>query len=158
MVIALGREDLLKLVEVDFGVLFYYGRSDLSVDYYGGVIGPEEIRQIINASQIYKEKIENFRLVSYEDKEHQKHLLFALELAEHATINDTEERQLLSTILDQLFMLNLDFKAGYDMAKHKPELRIYQPGDGIFDESHRKLKNDYVWNIDYERAQTEGIA
>ncbi|HEX7483643.1 MAG TPA: hypothetical protein VF281_00670 [Candidatus Saccharimonadales bacterium] len=155
---ALGREDLLKLAEVDFGVLFYYGRSDLSVDYYGGVVGPEEIRQIVNASQMYNEKIANFRLVSYEDKEHQKHLLFALELAQNTTINESEKQELLSTILDQLFVLNLDFKAGYDMAKHKPEIRIYQPNEGIFDESHRKLKNDYVWNIDYERAQAEGIA
>ncbi len=57
---ALGRRDLLKLVEFDFGVLFYYGRSDLSVDYYGGVVGPEEIRQIINASEHYKKKGRKF--------------------------------------------------------------------------------------------------
>jgi phenylacetate-CoA ligase len=154
---ALGREDLLKLADFDFGVLFYYGRSDLSVDYYGGVVGPEEIRQIINASPEYKEKIANFRLVSYEDKAHQKHLLFALELAQAGTVNDAEKQKLLDIILNQLFVLNLDFKAGYTMAKHKPEIRVYNPGEGIFDASHLKLKNDYVWNIDYDRAKAEGI-
>lgn len=154
---ALHREDLLKLAEFDFGILFYYGRSDLSVDYYGGVVGPEEIRQIINASPEYKEKIANFRLVSYEDKAHQKHLLFALELAQQGNVDEAEKQKLLDIILSQLFVLNLDFKAGYDMAKHKPELRTYNPGEGIFDASHLKLKNDYVWNIDYERARAEGI-
>lgn len=154
----LGREDLLKLVEFDFGVLFYYGRSDLSVDYYGGVVGPEEIRQIINANEDYKQKVANFRLISYEDAEHQKHLLFALEAAEGVHIDEAEKDKLLQIIIDQLFVLNLDFKAGYDMAKYKPEMRIYGTGEGIFDAAHQKLKNDYVWNIDYDRAKAEGVA
>lgn len=154
----LGRSDLLKLVELDFGVLFYYGRSDLSVDYYGGVVGPEEIRQIINANEDYKQKVANFRLISYEDKEHQKHLLFALEAAEGVSINAQEREKLLRIIIDQLFVLNLDFKAGYEMANHKPEIRVYKSGEGIFDAAHQKVKNDYVWNIDYERAKSEGVA
>ncbi len=153
----LGVQDLLKLVEFDFGVLFYYGRSDLSVDYYGGVVGPEEIRQIINADKEYKEKVANFRLISYEDKSHQKHLLFALELAKDMHIDASGKQKLLDIIVDQLFVLNLDFKAGYEMANHKPELKVYKPGEGIFDVSHQKVKNDYVWNIEYDRAKAEGI-
>lgn len=153
----LGREDLLALAEFDFGVLFYYGRSDLSVDYYGGVVGPEEIRQIINANKEYKEKVANFRLISYEDARHQKHLLFALETAKGVTIDTKEQQAMLEIILDQLFLLNLDFKAGYDMAKHKPEIRVYGTGEGIFNLEHQKVKNDYVWNIDHERAKAEGI-
>jgi len=154
---ALGRQDLLRLVELDFGVLFYYGRSDLSVDYYGGVVGPEEIRQIINASEDYNQKVANFRLISYEDQDHQKHLLFALELAKGISINAEEKKKLLDIIVSQLFILNLDFKAGYEMANHKPELRAYVLGEGIFDTAHQKVKNDYVWNIDYDRAKAEGI-
>jgi phenylacetate-CoA ligase len=153
----LHREDLLALAEFDFGVLFYYGRSDLSVDYYGGVVGPEEIRQIINANKEYKEKVANFRLISYEDARHQKHLLFALETAKGVTIDAKEQQAMLEIILDQLFLLNLDFKAGYDMAKHKPEIRVYGTGEGIFNLEHQKVKNDYVWNIDHERAKAEGI-
>ena len=154
---ALGRQDLVALAEFDFGVLFYYGRSDLSVDYYGGVVGPEEIRQIINADPDYKAKVSNFRLISYEDQKHQKHLLFALELAKDVHINAEEKQRLLDVIIKQLFVLNLDFKAGYDMANHKPEIRTYQLGEGIFDAAHQKVKNDYVWNIDYARASDEGI-
>jgi phenylacetate-CoA ligase len=154
---ALGRKDLLKLVEFDFGVLFYYGRSDLSVDYYGGVVGPEEIRQIINASEDYKQKVSNFRLISYEDKSHQKHLLFALESAADTHISAEEKQKLLDIIVEQLFVLNLDFKAGYEMADNKPEIRVYGPGEGIFDAAHQKVKNDYVWNIDYNRAKDEGL-
>ena len=153
----LGRADLAAKAELDFGVLFYYGRSDLSVDYYGGVVGPEEIRQIINANEDYKQKVANFRLISYEDHDHQKHLLFALELTPETNLSAGEKDKLLNIIIDQLFVLNLDFKAGYNMAKHKPELRVYKPGEGIFDAAHQKVKNDYVWNIDYDRAREEGV-
>jgi phenylacetate-CoA ligase len=154
---ALGRKDLLKLIEFDFGILFYYGRSDLSVDYYGGVVGPEEIRQIINADEDYKKKVANFRLVSYEDDRHHKHLMFALETVPGVDIDSKEQNKLLKVIIDELFLLNLDFKAGYEMAKYKPEIRIYKAGEGIFDAAHQKVKNDYVWNIDYDRAKAEGV-
>jgi hypothetical protein len=40
----------------------------------------------------------------------------------------------------------------------KPEIRFFQTDEGIFDPAHQKLKNDYVWNIDYERAKKERIA
>lgn len=153
----LGYQDLLKLAEFDFSVLFYYGRSDLSVDYYGGVVGPEEIRQIINASEDYNKKVSNFRLISYEDESHQKHLLFALEAAVGIDVTANEKQKLLDIIIEQLFILNLDFKAGYDMANNKPEIRVYGTGEGIFDTAHQKVKNDYVWNIDFERAKEEGI-
>ena len=153
----LGRQDLLKLAKFDFGVLFYYGRSDLSVDYYGGVVGPEEIRQIINDNDDYNKKVANFRLISYEDKSHQKHLLFALEAAAGVHIAAQDEQKLLDVIIDKLLLLNLDFKAGYEMANHKPEIRIYGSGEGIFNPAHQKVKNDYVWNIDYDRAKEEGI-
>lgn len=36
------------------------------------------------------------------------------------------------------------------MASHKPS-------EGIFDVSHPKVNNDYVWDIDYERAKAEAI-
>lgn len=154
---SLHRDDLLELVEFDFGVLFYYGRSDLSVDYYGGVVGPEEIRQIINADEDYKRKVTNFRLISYEDSQHQKHLLFALEAAEGVHIDADAKKKLLDKIVTELFVLNLDFKTGYEMASHKPEMRVYKAGEGIFDAAHQKVKNDYVWNIDHERAIAEQI-
>jgi hypothetical protein len=53
--------------------------------------------------------------------------------------------------------MNLDFKSAHRTSPLKPELRLYKKGTGIFDTAHQKLKNDYVWNIDYKRATKEGI-
>jgi phenylacetate-CoA ligase len=154
---ALHREDLLKLVELDFGVLFHYGRSDLSVDYNGAVVGPEEVKQIINANEGYTKKVENFRLISYEDKQAHKHLLIAIELYIDQTMNQHEVQELLEDIVAQLRIMNLDFASAYRSAAFKPEIKLYKSGEGIFDLSHQKLKNDYVWNIDYARAHKEKI-
>lgn len=152
-----GREDLLKHAELDFAVMFHYGRSDLSVDYNGAVVGPEEVKQIVNSKREFADKIEGFRLISYEDAEAHKHLLIALELREAATMPKAESAALLEYIVATLQESNLDFKSAHRTSPLKPELRVYSYRTGIFDANHQKLKNDYVWNIDHKRAVAEGI-
>jgi phenylacetate-CoA ligase len=89
----LGRKDLLQYVELDFGVLFHYGRSDLSVDYNGAVVGPEEVKQILTTDSQHARLVNNFRLISYEDKGAHKHLLFAIELPEGVTATAKLEQE-----------------------------------------------------------------
>jgi phenylacetate-CoA ligase len=152
-----GYGDLLKHVKLDFGLLFHYGRSDLSVDYNGAVVGPEEIKQIIAASPKFNDVVNTFRLISYEDDQARKHLRFAVELQEGKALDDAGEEKLLSLIIEKLQVMNLDFKSAYSTAQLKPELKSYGFATAIFDEAHTKLKNDYVWSIDHKRAIAEGI-
>jgi phenylacetate-CoA ligase len=152
-----GYRDLTEIANMDFGVLFHYGRSDLSVDYNGAVVGPEEVRQIITASEEFNKAVNTFRLISYEDKTARKHLLFAVELVRDEKLSAADSADLLELIIGELQVTNLDFKSAHSTAQLKPEIKIYTAGTGIFDAAHTKLKNDYVWNIDYHRAQEEGI-
>jgi hypothetical protein len=121
------------------------------------VVCPEEIKQIINSAPQYSEKLNTFRLISYEDQEAHKHLLFAFELSEGQTMGQQDGVALLKFIVERLQELNLDFKSAFRTAPFKPELQLYDAGSGIFNPAHQKLKNDYVWNIDFERAKAEGI-
>jgi len=152
-----ARQDLLELVEFDFGVLFHYGRSDLSVDYNGAVVGPEEVRQIIENNSEYRDKVNTFRIISYEDAKSRKHLLIAVEAAPGKKLDEAKSNELLSVIVASLQSTNLDFASAHRTAQLKPELRIYDFSTGIFDAAHTKLKNDYIWNIDAERAKQEGL-
>lgn len=154
---AAGRIDLVKLADLDFAVLFHYGRSDLSVDYNGAVVGPEEVKQIVNAKREYADCIKGFRLVSYEDNKARKHLLIAIELEENEHMGKSEGDTLLAYIVEQLQTMNLDFKSAHRTSPLKPEIKVYESDTGIFDVAHKKLKNDYVWNIDFDRAKHEGI-
>jgi len=151
-----GYSELLGEVELDFGLLFHYGRSDLSVDYNGAVVGPEEVRQIIENDEM-SPIVKTFRLISYEDDRSRKHLLIALECNESKQLNSTDAAQLLDRIIEQLKTTNLDFKSAISTAQLKPEIRAYTYATGIFDTVHSKLKNDYIWNIDAARAREEGI-
>lgn len=151
-----GYGKLLEAADLDFGVLFHYGRSDLAVDYNGAVIGPEEVRQIIEAHELTA-AVKTFRLVSYEDKNARKHLLIALEANEAAAISERDAKTLLEHIITRLKETNLDFKSAIRTAELRPEIMALKCGEGMFDAAHTKLKNDYIWNIDYERAKAEGI-
>jgi phenylacetate-CoA ligase len=151
-----GHEEILKYAQFDFSVLFHYGRSDLSVDYNGAVVGPEEVRQIIE-NGAFKESINTFRLISYEDTSSRKHLLFAVELNEGTSLDTKQQNVLLEELVAKLQETNLDFKSAHRTAQLKPELRTYDFSTGLFDPAHTKLKNDYVWNIDAARAKEEGI-
>lgn len=153
----LGRTDLLELAEFDFAVMFHYGRSDLSVDYNGAVVGPEEVKQIINANKEFSDKVSAFRLISYEDKEAHKHLAIAVEAADGESISKDHAPKLLAQIVEELQVMNLDFKSALSTSALKPEIIVYTHATGIFDSAHQKLKNDYVWNIDYKRALDEGV-
>ncbi len=152
-----GYKHLLKNIQLDFSVVFHYGRSDLSVDYNGAVVGPEEVKQIIAEHSRYNALINTFRLISYEDAEARKHLQIAVELVEGATMDKHTSNELLLHLIDKLQILNLDFKSAYSTAQLKPEIAIHQYNTGLFDPAHVKLKNDYVWNIDYTRAKEENI-
>jgi phenylacetate-coenzyme A ligase PaaK-like adenylate-forming protein len=152
-----GYRDLLKIADLDFGLLFHYGRSDLSVKYNGAVVGPEEIKQIITGLPEYDGLVETFRLISYEARHATKHLLMAIELCDGKAMTKSESDRLLSQIVERLQKTNLDFKSAYSSSPEKPEIRVYKFNTGIFDPAHTKLKNDYVWNIDYDRAEAEGI-
>lgn len=154
------KNDYKELVDkavLDFGVLFHYGRSDLSVDYNGAVVGPEEVKQIINNNATYNVLTNTFRLISYEDSKARKHLMIAVELVDKAKFADTQSKELLDVLVTQLQVMNLDFKSAYSTAQLPPEVKVYKYGTGIFDPAHTKLKNDYIWNIDYQRAKDEGI-
>jgi phenylacetate-CoA ligase len=153
-----GYSELVSKADLDFGVLFHYGRSDLSVDYNGAVVGPEEVKQIISSLPKYDSRINTFRLISYEDKTSRKHLLIAIEMLPDITLSARDQDDLLKRIVAHLLDTNLDFKSAHSTAQLKPEIRIYPHSQGIFDPGHTKLKNDYIWNIDYHRAKDEGLA
>ncbi len=133
----LGREDLLQLAELDFAVMFHYGRSDLSVDYNGAVVGPEEVKQIITNNKTYAEAIKGFRLISYEDEAAHKHLRIAIELDDGETFSEQQATELLEHIITQLQIMNLDFKSALSTSVLKPEISIHSCNTGIFDPAHQ---------------------
>lgn len=151
-----GVSHILEKTETDFPILFYYGRSDLSLDYYGAVINPESIRQTLFAQDNVAELVRTFRLISYEDKDTTKHLQFAIELEEGVAKKAVDEKALKDSIIADLKENNGDFSQALSIAPVKPGMKAYAFEEGPFANSE-KLKNEYIWNLSYNQAKEHGI-
>lgn len=145
---------------LDLPILFYYGRSDLTVSYYGAKITPDSIREILYEHPDLMKRLSSFQLISYEDKSLQKHLLFALEMnKDEDTLDKAKAKELEIEIIEKLQVKNLDFASAYGMATPEtiPTLQSYHYKEGPFAGTGMKLKNEYVATLEYEQAHKVGL-
>jgi phenylacetate-CoA ligase len=144
----LGRLDIIETgaTVAAMPLLFIYGRSDMSIEYYGAKVTPDSIREILYSLDELAPVLSTFRLLSYEDADHNKRMEVALELAESA-VAPADPNRLAESIFSRLGALNGDFyNAMFRTAApdNLPALRIYAFGTGPFAGGQRKLKNEYV--------------
>jgi len=143
---AAGREDLLAQARTDLPLLFLYGRSDMSVDYYGANVTPDSVREVLFGIEELAPVLNTFRLLSSEDESHTKRMEIAAELVEGAAVPDNVA-DLAKTAFERLAKINGDFfNALYKTAspENPPQLTLHPFETGPFAGGQRKLKNEYV--------------
>jgi len=154
---------LLKKLQVDLPILLHYGRSDLSLDFYGAVVSPESIKQVIFSNKNYTDKINAFRLVAYEDSKANKNLLFSFELKDgYKDSKHSLAAEVFKDVVDYLDKNNLDFKQASKVAAQAgvvPNVLLEEYNQGIFErKGTQKLKKEYIWNLNYEQAKIHGLS
>lgn len=144
-----GQERLLQDYRLDLPLLFHYGRSDLSVDYYGAVVVPDTIREIIYADEVLTPLFETYRLISYEDSAANKQLLLAIELKPGTPLASLPVQEKSAAILAQLRAKNRDFDNACKIAKPEtlPTINFYEFATGPFAHDKGKLKHEYVCHL-----------
>jgi phenylacetate-CoA ligase len=153
---ALGRLDILDGIEsaVDLPLLFIYGRSDMSIEYYGAKVTPDSVREILYGVTELTPILNTFRLMSYEDTNHNKRMEIAAELVKDAT-PPPDPSALADQVFRRLGEMNGDFyNALYRTATsdNLPKLSIHEYETGPFSGGQRKLKNEYVASsLEYDR-------
>lgn len=146
----LGHDKVVDEKFLDLPLLFHYGRSDMSVDYNGAVVGPDALRDVIHSSPELLEALENHRLISYEDANGDRQLHIALQLTEGATAAASLDQEgLRAFVADELRRRNGDFHNGVRTAPDGtlPTLAFYGYRSGPFAADSGKLKNEYVWQL-----------
>jgi phenylacetate-CoA ligase len=58
----------------DLPLLFLYGRSDMSIDYYGANVTPDGVGEVVYAVEELAPIVNTFRLLSYEDAQTNKRM------------------------------------------------------------------------------------
>jgi phenylacetate-CoA ligase len=154
-----GAHDVISKRLLDLPVLFHYGRSDLSVDYYGATVAPDSIRDFVYSEAALGTDVSTYRMISYEDHEANKQLLFAIELKIGVPAARFVERDVYEQAIAHLCRVNRDFEHAYRDAKPstRPRLHLYAYGTGPFKDASTKLKHEYVWQLDATAAVGCGI-
>jgi phenylacetate-CoA ligase len=153
-----GRTDLLggHALDTDLPLLFLYGRSDMSIDYYGANVTPDSIRVVIYAVEELAPIVNTFRLLSYEDDQANKRMEIAAELVEGAKV-PRNTRALADEVFKRLAAINGDFLNAWKHtapADNMPKLTLHPFETGPFAGGQRKLKNEYVaTDIQYDKLQ-----
>ena len=132
--------------KIQLPFLFHYGRSDMSIDYFGANVTPDSVREILNGIDRLAPVLHTFRLRSYEDGSSNKRMSIAIELVAGAA-NDFDADAVRAQVLDRLAQVNRDFNNAYRntaSADMHPDLTIHEHATGPFEGGQRKLKNEYV--------------
>ncbi|MCQ1999917.1 phenylacetate--CoA ligase family protein [Arthrobacter zhaoxinii] len=146
-----GLTRVLSEQLLDLPLLFHYGRSDLSVDFNGAVVAPDALRDVIYNEQALLDAVENHRLISYEDAQGNRQLHIALQLNEQATESkELDVERYLGHVVTELRRMNGDFNNAIRTAPDStlPTVAFYPYRTGPFTDDGRKLKNEYVWQLD----------
>jgi phenylacetate-CoA ligase len=128
-----------------FPILFVYGRSDLTVPFYGAKVYPADIEELINADPDLVRQINSFQISSYEDEAINRRLNICLETVKNLSGSLASTEKLQQVIFEGLCRVNQDFREVSKMFDPScVEIRIYEFETGPFKERDIRVKNRYV--------------
>ncbi len=130
-----------------FPVLFVFGRSDLTVAFFGSKIYPADLEATLLQHPRLASAICSFQFTSEEDEAVNRRLLIQLELAEDAT---AESLELTAEALSEVFYRGLaksnqDFREVTRMFPPQAiQVSVHAHGTSCFEGSDIRLKRQYV--------------
>jgi len=138
----LNISDLARLQSC-FPILFVFGRTDLTVPFYGAKVYPTDIEDIVNAEPSLVTKINSFQLASYEDEQLNRRLRIHLETVK--TFAGKLPDNLRDLFFDGLCACNQDFREVTRMFDRDCiEIQVHEFETGPFAGRDIRVKNKYI--------------
>lgn len=129
-------------------IMLLYGRSDLSVAYYGCKIPPTDMERVIFETEELATTFSSFRLITTFDDRQNKHLTVAIEMADGVSVPDaTQQAALYEKIFAKLATVNQDYREASRIAALSavvPVLEFHKFREGPFVNSDIRVKLKYV--------------
>ncbi len=143
-IVVAAKKDGRRLVNLP--LIFHYGRSDMSINYFGAKVTPEGIRQALNAIPELSPYIESFQGCNAENAHKDTLMVICVELAKSKLVSAYIPKDIADRFSEELGKLNGDFYKMLSTAKEhlRPEVRLYEHGTGPFKDGHKKIKHSYV--------------
>ena len=128
-----------------FPILYVFGRSDLTVPFFGAKVYPTDIEEIINADADLARQINSFQISSYEDETINRRLKIRLETVKNLPAPLAPAVELHEKLFDGLCRVNQDFREVTKMFdRNCVELEIHGFEQGPFSGRDIRIKNKYV--------------
>ena len=128
-----------------FPILFVYGRSDLTVPFFGAKVYPADIEELINADPNLVKQINSFQVSSYEDEAINRRLKIRLETVKNLPGPLAPAEQLHQLMFEGLCRVNQDFREVTKMFDRSClEIEICEFETGPFKDRDIRVKNKYV--------------
>ncbi len=129
---------------LDLPLLFHYGRSDLSVAFFGCKIPPSDVQETLFRLPAMANAADAFQLRTFEDPDGDKHLVVDLEVPAGALSEGAD--YWATRFFDQLAVINQDFRESRRMVtKGKgPRLQFHDVGAGPFAGADIRVKRAYI--------------
>jgi len=128
-----------------FPILFVYGRSDLTVPFYGAKVYPTDVEEIINADPDLVRQINSFQISTYEDDAIDRRLTICLETVKNLPSPLAPLEKLHELIFAGLCRVNQDFREVSKMFDSRcVEIRVCDFETGPFKARDIRVKNRYV--------------
>jgi phenylacetate-CoA ligase len=137
--------DLLAANRSHLPILFVYGRSDLTISFYGANIYPVEISEIIQGRKDLNHQIHSFQLAYHENSRIDARLKITLELMPDLPIDRLSIELLRDCFWQGLADRNQDFREVtkmFDRTSIEIELQAY--GTGVFSDRDPRIKHVYI--------------
>jgi len=130
-----------------FPILYVYGRSDLTAAFYGAKVYPADLEAAILAHSLLARAISSFQFTSYEDRDVNRKLAIALELAVDVApaALGVETRELSAWFYRGLATSNQDFREVSRLFDANAiEVTLFETGTGPFAGADVRIKRQYV--------------
>jgi phenylacetate-CoA ligase len=126
-------------------VLWVYGRSDLTVAFYGAKVYPADFEAVILGSPELAPAVGRFQFASLEDANADRTLAIALELAPGASGEGLDSTRIAELFYRGLAAANQDFREVSRMfGASALAVTLHPHGTGPFEGADIRLKNQYV--------------
>jgi phenylacetate-coenzyme A ligase PaaK-like adenylate-forming protein len=128
-----------------FPLLYVYGRSDLTVPFYGAKLYPSDVEEVIHAHPLLAREVHSFQLASYEDARMNRRLKVRLETVKGASGDFPPPEELRDIFFDGLCRFNQDFREVAKMfSRDCVETEVHAFESGPFGGRDIRVKNKYV--------------
>ena len=142
----LNLEKKITPSKTDLPILLHYGRSDMTVSFFGANISPTDIQEVIYLLPDVSKVSNSFALKTIEDEHGDKQLIISIELLKNTKINQLNSKNFKTTFFEKLAEVNQDFKKSNQIAndQNKTQLLFFKYNTGSFADNDIRIKAKYI--------------